>query len=280
MRILVLGKDGMLGSTLESFLKRKDLDVSATTRREGQRGLFLNVDPKATTVDSLVHLLNDFDVVVNCIVVRSLSLDSHLPEAIYANAIFPHIVARSCMIAGKAFINISTDGVFSGFGGPYVEGDLVDGQGLYSNSKILGEVAGPKSLNIRCSIVGHENPANGGLLSWVLSQETAITGFTNVVWNGVTTVQLANFIFHLITSDRLQALISQTHVIHFSPNKPMTKYELLQKICDVYGKNIDIIEAKSKVAISRVLNSKFSEYFEKSDDFSKELRELRDFHYT
>lgn len=278
MRVLILGKDGMLGSTLEKYLKISGVSVTGTSRRNDDDSLYLNVDRNETTVPLLVGLFNGFDFIVNCLVARNLKSDPSLKEAIFVNSVFPHLAAEACSISDKNFIHISTDGVFSGFGGPYFEDDLLDGVGLYSNSKILGETHEFKSLNIRCSIIGHEVPIRGGLLEWFLSQNGPVVGYRDTIWNGVTTLQLSEFIYELISSSSYQNLVESTRVIHYSPNEPLSKFELLAKIARVYEKNIEIKERDSGVKVSRILKSRFDSYYKLSAEFDKVLKDLFEFH--
>lgn len=280
MRVLVLGKDGMLGSALETYLKRKGVEVSATSRRAEQQGIYLNADKHLTNFESLEQVFRDFDIIINCLVVRTLGPNTELADGIYINSLFPHVAAEACERLGKFFIHISSDGVFSGTGGPYYENSAADGVGLYSTSKILGEVVERKALNIRCSIIGHEDASKGGLIAWFLTQEKPINGFKNVIWNGVTTIQLAGFIHELIVSGQYNSITERTRILHFSPNTPLSKYDLLTKIAKIYGKKVDILEMDSSVGISRVLKTRFDSYLVNNEDFTNALRELREFHLS
>jgi dTDP-4-dehydrorhamnose reductase len=270
----------MLGSALESYFKFHGIQVSATTRRAGQQGMYLDVGKNVTTVENLEQVFRDFDIVINCLVVRTLEANASFGDGIFINSLFPHLAAEACNRLDRTFIQISTDGVFSGFGGPYYEDNQPDGVGPYSCSKILGEVIERQALNIRCSIIGHEDAYKGGLLAWFLAQEKPVNGFRNVIWNGVTTVQLASFIHQLIVSGQYLSIMERTRILHFSPNAPMSKYDLLRKIAEVYGKKVDILEVDGKVGISRILKTRFDSYFVSSDDFTNALHELREFHLS
>src|SRR5690606_27782525 len=96
-------------------------------------------------------------------------------------------------------IHISTDCVFSGKKGDYIETDQKDGSSVYAQSKSLGEITGDNILTIRTSIIGPELKNNGiGLFHWFMSQQGQIQGYSNVFWNGVTTLELAKVIHRLI----------------------------------------------------------------------------------
>ena len=64
---------------------------------------------------------------------------------------------------------------------------------VYQN---LGEVINYKnSLTIRTSIIGPEiRTTKTGLFNWFLNTENKLYGYTNVIWSGLTTLELSKFI--------------------------------------------------------------------------------------
>ena len=74
---------------------------------------------------------------------------------------------------------MSTDCVFSGEKGNYLESDFPDGKTFYDRTKALGELNDDKNITLRNSIVGPDIKASGiGLLSWFMKQSGTINGFT------------------------------------------------------------------------------------------------------
>jgi dTDP-4-dehydrorhamnose reductase len=65
-------------------------------------------------------------------------------------------------------IHFSTDCVFTGEKGQYVETDLADARDTYGLSKFMGEVDYPHTLTLRTSIIGHELESNVSLVDWFL----------------------------------------------------------------------------------------------------------------
>ena len=55
-------------------------------------------------------------------------------------------------------------------------------------------------MNLRCSIIGKEIRNNKSLISWFLNNEENISlnGFTNHIWNGVTTDVFAKICIGII----------------------------------------------------------------------------------
>ena len=63
-------------------------------------------------------------------------------------------------------IHMSTDCVFAGRKGSYVETDAATATDLYGRTKFLGEVDYPHCTTIRTSIIGHELKGYHGLVEW------------------------------------------------------------------------------------------------------------------
>lgn len=77
-------------------------------------------------------------------------------------------------------------------------------------------------LTVRTSIIGPELKENGiGLFHWFMKQKGEIKGYANVFWNGVTTLELAKAIDHLIPA-------GATGLYHLCTPGRISKYELLQ----------------------------------------------------
>lgn len=202
-------------------------------------------------VDALVRVFDRHrpTVVINCVgLVKQLSDAKDPLAAIPINAVLPHRLARLCALAGARLVHFSTDCVFSGDKGMYVEDDLPDARDVYGRTKLLGEVDYPHALTLRTSIIGHELAGNHSLISWFLSQPGPVRGFTRAIFSGFPTVEIARIIDnHVLPRPDLSGLY------HLSA-APIDKYSLLKLVAGVYGKDIDIIEDPS-VIIDRSLDS-------------------------
>lgn len=211
--------------------------------------LFAGVDVEK--FDDLVEIFEKIkpDVVINCIgLVKQLSESDNPLAAIPINSLLPHRLARLCAIAEARLVHMSTDCVFSGAKGGYVESDLADAKDLYGRSKLLGEVDYPNAITLRTSIIGHELSGNRSLICWFLSQQKRVKGFRRAIFSGLPTVELAHVIKdYVIPNSNLHGLY------HVSAN-PINKYDLLKLVSRAYGKNTDI-EIDDQFVIDRSLNS-------------------------
>jgi dTDP-4-dehydrorhamnose reductase len=260
MKILVLGVTGMLGNAMFRYLSGDGrYDVYGSARGAGTSGYFApelaskivtGVDVESH--DSLVQLFGRVqpNLVINCIgLIKQLSEAKDPLVAIPINAMLPHRLARLGQVSGARLIHISTDCVFSGSKGNYLESDPSDAEDLYGRSKYLGEVDYPNAITLRTSIIGPEL-GNGarGLLGWFLSQQNVAGGYTRAIFSGVPTVELARVINEFVIPR--PALTGVFHVA----SEPISKHELLQVFARVYKKTVEIRPIATPV-IDRSLNA-------------------------
>ena len=259
MKILVLGSSGMLGNAVLRFLsEQSDHDVLGTVRSsislkhfsvQIQANIHAGIDVENT--DQLIEVFSDAqpDVVINCIgLVKQLAESNDPLVALPLNALFPHRLARLCAATGSRLIHISTDCVFSGKKGNYIETDFPDANDLYGRSKLIGEVDYSHAITLRTSIVGHELNGSRSLIDWFLSQEGGVNGFRKAIFSGLPTVEIARVIHdYVLPNPHLRGLY------HLSVD-PINKYDLLNIVKDVYGKNI-IIKPDDEFTIDRSLDS-------------------------
>lgn len=245
-KVLILGATGMLGHMLLHFFSaRHDYAVSATVRNsEGVERWFapqltaaIRSGVDAGDFPSVARTLAEVrpDVVINCIgVIKQLAGAKDPVQCIAINALFPHLLARECAAVGARLIHISTDCVFSGNKGMYREDDFPDCDDLYGRTKLLGEVGYPHSVTLRTSIIGHELHSSVSLVDWFLAQTVKVRGFTNAIYSGFPTVEMARIIAEeVIPRPELSGLY------HVS-SEPINKYDLLRLVSEIYGKDIEI----------------------------------------
>ncbi|MDQ3849113.1 MAG: SDR family oxidoreductase [Actinomycetota bacterium] len=244
-RVLVLGGSGMLGHKLCQVLGTR-FDVRATVRTSERAVARLGVPDPARTVadvsadrfDTVVRAVATVrpDVVVNCIGIVKQAREARDPiVSISINSLFPHRVAELCRAAGARLIHVSTDCVFSGRAGGYVESDVPDPVDLYGRSKLLGEVEGAGCLTVRTSIIGRELSGANGLIEWFLGQEGSVRGFRRAIFSGLTTQALARVLASLVCDHG--ALTGIRHV----SSEPISKYDLLCLLKDAYGLGVEIV---------------------------------------
>jgi dTDP-4-dehydrorhamnose reductase len=257
-RILILGASGMLGNAVyRVFAADKSLSVTGTARASVMAKLGGGLSSQIITgidVESSDSLVNLFtlvkpDVVINCVgLVKQVDQGNDVLSAIPINSLLPHRLAKLCALISARLIHVSTDCVFSGARGGYLEADVPDAQDVYGRSKLLGEVDYPNAITLRTSIIGHELRSGRGLVDWFLAQEGEINGFKRAFFSGLPTVELAQVIKdHVIPNPSLHG------VFHVSA-EAISKFDLLTLVAETYGKSIQINPNESFV-IDRTLDS-------------------------
>ena len=258
-RILIFGASGMLGNALlRYFAAKESFQVVASVRNadslrntayEPNYQLITGVD--AENLDDLHRVFDEArpDVVVNCVgVVKQLAAAEDALVSIPLNSLLPHRLARLCAATGSRLIHISTDCVYSGKKGGYVESDLPDADDLYGRSKLMGEVGYPHAITLRTSLIGHELRGARSLVNWFLAQEGSVRGFTKAIFSGLPTVEIARVIEEYVLPH------PELHGLYHLSVGPINKHDLLSMVKDVYGKQIEIIPDDSLV-IDRSLDS-------------------------
>lgn len=259
MRILVLGAGGMIGSNMLRILSEKKEWQVFGSFRGGEVKKFFSSDISDRLIPRIdVEKQNDLvkvldlvrpDVVVNC-----AGLTKHMPGsddpqiAIPINALMPHKLVGLCNLVGSRVIHFSTDCVFSGMKGNYLEDDVCDSRDVYGKTKALGEVDYSNAVTLRTSTIGHELQSQVGLLEWFLSQKVQCRGYTQAFFSGLPTVILSEIVRDVvIPHDKLSGVYNLAA-------KPISKYDLLKLIAEIYEKNIDIV-ADGQLVIDRSLDA-------------------------
>lgn len=259
MKIFIIGGGGMLGHKLVQTWQDK-FEVRASLRNKISDYKKFNIfDPKKTYENINVRNTKRIEEIVDEIkpqvIVNAVGIIKQLPESenivntLEINSIFPHLLKEIAEKSNSRLINISTDCVFSGAKGNYVEEDAPDAADLYGKSKNLGEVTGKNCLTLRTSIIGRELLTKHSLAEWFLSNEgRKVEGFKKAVFSGFPTIVLADIISDLIENHKnLEGLY------HLS-SAAIDKFSLLNLLKSAYKLNIEI-EPNDDFNIDRSLDS-------------------------
>ncbi|WP_062351972.1 dTDP-4-dehydrorhamnose reductase family protein [Bacillus kwashiorkori] len=279
MKLLVLGGKGMAGHVIaDYFSKQKNFHVKYTTRDIlNHESVYLN----ATNFYSIKKAIyeNQPDVVINAIGLLNEEAEKRKLEAIQVNSLFPHHLVELLNQYNGKLIHISTDCVFSGRvdsesndcrnQGRYSETDLTDGATVYAKTKALGEIIDNKHVTIRTSIIGPELKDGIGLFHWFMNQKGEIKGYKNVLWNGVTTLQLAKSI-HEIIENKMSGLF------HLTAPEIISKYDLLKMLQVVFRKDDVTIQQDGEIKLNRTLRQTRPNWTFQVPSYKQMLQELYD----
>ena len=245
MRILILGGDGMLGHQLLKHLQprhevkvtlRQDLGTYTSLDMFSKENAYEAIDIRS--LERLVEVLADFrpEAVINAVgIVKQRPDAKECIPSLEINALLPHRLAVLCKGIGAKLIHLSTDCIFSGKKGKYLESDPSDAEDLYGKTKFLGEVHETNSLTLRTSIIGRELSRHSSLLDWFLAQTGTVKGFTNAIYTGFTTLEMSRIIEKMLLEFPDAAGVYQVS------SDPINKYDLLLLIREKLGHGIEII---------------------------------------
>ncbi|CAH0118473.1 MULTISPECIES: SDR family oxidoreductase [unclassified Paenibacillus] len=268
MKLLVLGGNGMAGHMLVGYFRAAGRhSVFYTTRDEtDDSGLLFDAEDPSM-VEALVRTVRP-DVIVNAIGILNEAAKRN-PVAAYAvNGLLPHRLASAADSVGARLIHISTDCVFRGDRGGYAETDAPDGITVYARTKALGEVNASRHLTVRTSIVGPEVRSHCiGLLHWFLRQQGNVRGYRQVLWNGVTTLELAKAIEHWIDCP-------VNGLVHLVAPERISKLELLRLFQRSFDKNDVEIVPDDEIAVDRTLAVTRSDLDYSVPPYEEMIREL------
>jgi dTDP-4-dehydrorhamnose reductase len=269
MKILVLGSGGMAGHVVTLYLKEKGYEIynlSANSKLDDN-----TIQMDLTKKEEFENFLrsNRFNVIINCVGLLIEQSEKRKDLSTYLNSFLPHYLEYFYKDTDTKIIHLSTDCVFSGESAPYYENSVYDGELFYDRTKALGEIINDKDLTFRMSIIGPDMSEKGiGLFNWFAKQEGDIFGYTEAIWNGITTIELAKSIEAAIKQDI-------TGIYHLVPNDNISKHDLLKLFKEVFGINNLNILPKDDAAFDKTLINTRKDFDFKVSDYKSMIKEMK-----
>lgn len=221
MKFLVLGATGMAGHTISIYLLERGHTVDTFSRKAFAYGN--NIVGNVKNLINLEEIITNgrYDCIINCIGSLNQFAEDDKSDAVFLNSFLPHWLVKVTSTLKTKIIHMSTDCVFSGKQGNYIENVFPDGETFYDRSKALGEIRDTKNLTFRNSIIGPDISVKGiGLFNWFMQQNGTINGYKKAIWSGVTTLTLAKAMEQAAKEDL-------TGAYHLTNNSIICKYDLL-----------------------------------------------------
>lgn len=240
--VFVIGANGMLGYAVCEYFRDNDYPVESIARKD--------FDIAEDNIERLEDTVRNTDFVVNCAgIINKRISEFPIEDVLKVNSIFPRNLAKLCNKHEKPCFHITTDCVFSGKRGMYTEFDYFDAEDVYGLSKCAGDIA--DCMVLRTSIIGEEKNNSRSLLEWLRSEKgNAVNGFTSHLWNGVTTLYLAEIIENILNLD-----VYIPGIFHVFSDKVVSKFELLGMINEIYDLGVTIKRFETSKSCNRSLSS-------------------------
>lgn len=238
MKIMVLGDRGMLGHMVLKFLKTKNIEICTIKNRW----------PEQSFLDEIKNFKGDY--IINCIgaipqKTKNFSINYELPIWLSENS-------KCSIIHPGTDCEMDTDeyGLSKSKASDYIKN-------YSTNTKI-----------IKVSIIGPEINDSSSLLEWLLNNNNkSINGYTDAMWNGVTTLEWSKQCYRLMEN------WNQYNTETIIESNCISKYELLNIVKKIFDKKIDIIPIPNKGKNKCLCNGI------KTTSIDEQLIELKNFYY-
>ena len=177
-RLLVFGANGMLGQrVIEFYQSLGDVEILGSSVEEKSFNENLNyIKSDISDRNEVKKIVYDFcpDVIVNAAAFTNVDLsESERETAWKINVKGVEYLAEAARVIDAHLIHISTDYIFDGKNGPYLESDTPDPLGYYARTKLASEnaikISGAKNTIIRTNVLyGTTKYGRPDFVKWVV----------------------------------------------------------------------------------------------------------------
>ena len=241
--VLVIGS-GFLGGNIVNEFRNNEIKVIGTNYNKNSSD---DIHFDITNMDSIVSCVKKYSpqVIINCAAnVNVDDLENNEKLAFSINAYGAENIARVCKNNKIRLLHISSDAVFDGKKGMYVEEDVTNPVNIYAKSKMLGEKLISKNLEnyviIRTNFYGFHKQ-DKFLFNWILSKlknNERFLGFNDVFFNPLEVTNLSKMIYEL--SEK-----KFCGILHLSSDEIFSKFEFATKISEFFGFDSNLIRSGS-----------------------------------
>lgn len=237
MKVLVLGHRGMLGNAVYKHLSNIHIEVETTKHRWSKEGFFRDVisfngDYVINCIGAIPQKTNDFSI--------NYDLPIWLDKNVNGKVVHP---GTDCEMDNDEY------GISKVKASDYIKNN------------------GEKTKIIKTSIIGHELKSADSLLDWFLTTEGVVSGYTNAMWNGNTTLEWTKTCVDMINN------WNSYETENIIQSDCISKYDLLLKIKNVYGGNVVRVDKDDRLMPNKCLTGGIEK---KSIDI--QLKELKEFY--
>jgi dTDP-4-dehydrorhamnose reductase len=240
-KTLILGASGFIGSHLFKFLKQSKHEVFGTSfSQKSDNFISINLSKKKQIKDLMADIQPDIVIflaaskdVVKC--------QSDPNYAIESNIFMVQNYLNACseLDIDPFTLYLSTDYVFSGENGYYLDVCPVSPSTVYGMTKAISERlflnASNNSIVLRVSAV--MSPLSGfyAMVKNALETKKYIEMFDNVVFSPTSIINLSNYILYLLETP------PSNRIIHFSDGYRMSRYDFALSVADFLGSDKRLI---------------------------------------
>jgi len=247
-RLLVTGASGLLGINL-ALRETAHREVIGVTNSHSLVNTPFPTKPFNLTAPGAIDCMLDEiqpGVVIHCAAMADIDDCEKQPEkAALINTKVPGILAQACSARNIRLIHLSTDAVFDGLRGDYLETDTPNPLSVYARTKLDGENAVldacPKAVVARVNFYGWSLTGKRSLAEFFfsnLSEGKPVNGFTDVQFCPLFVNHLADLLLQLL--DR-----GYSGLFHVVSPVSLSKYEFGCRIAEAFGLDDKLIHPVS-----------------------------------
>ena len=247
-RILITGASGLLGINLALEVMREH-EVIGIDRGKLKSAPFRVITANILNVGEVASSLEAVrpDWLINCAALANLEQCEEDPvQAKKLNTDLPGELAIACAKRNIPFVHLSTDSVFDGTKeGIYTEADEPNPRGVYSKTKLDGELAvqqvNPQAIIARVNFYGWSLGAKRSLSEFFVNNLSAghkVNGFTDVIFCPMWVNHLSRTLIEMLEKN----LSGLYHVVGA---QAMSKYQFGVEVARRFGLRESLIEPQS-----------------------------------
>jgi len=242
----VLAINNEVTGTSRKQISSRDLGITNAT--------ILNKD---FVIDNSLDFISEImpDVIINCVGITTRRINElNIDHLSFINSTLPKLINDWSIGNSIKMIHMSTDCVFSGKSGNYLDDDIPDATDSYGSSKAIGEINNNRTLTLRSSMVGREIYNHTELFEWLIKNNNGkIEGYDNVIYSGITTIRMAKVIDFILNKNLNLSGIYNIGSI------PISKYDLLKMLINSFNLKIDISKTTQIKSNKVLISKKFTE---------------------
>jgi dTDP-4-dehydrorhamnose reductase len=247
-RLLVTGASGLLGINL-ALREIARREVTGVTNSHSLVDVPFPVRPfNLTAPGAIDRMLDEIQpgAVIHCAAMADIDACEKQPErALQINTRVPGILAEACAIRKIRLVHLSTDAVFDGQRGDYLETDTPNPLSVYARTKLDGEKAvldaNQKAVVARVNFYGWSLTGKRSLAEFFvnnLSEGKPVNGFTDVQFCPLFVNHLADLLIQLLDG-------GHSGLFHVVSPVSLSKYEFGCRIADAFGLDKNLIHPVS-----------------------------------
>ena len=244
--ILVTGASGLLGSNFVLTAKKRSYKIVAlyhTHPLEFPGGKVVKIDLRnGPFVKKLIREYHP-DWIVHCAALTNVDwCETHRDETWKLNVEVTRQIASIARDNGVGLVYISSDSIFDGRLGCYLEESMPAPLNIYAESKLAGEKAVLDELNcsliVRTNIYGWNAKNKESLAEWILRRlETGqlVPGFYDILFTPIFVGDLSEIILDMMK-------LELKGVYHVAGSQVCSKYEFAVQLAATFGLNRELVQ--------------------------------------